>query len=283
MSGTALDHPLVRSYLRDLDLALAALPAAQARELTEQITAHLDDALRPGSGDQEVAAVLRQLGSPADLAAEAAGASAPGPQRGSTARLRTWLRGLSARRRAALAAAAAAAGVVAWYCVAALTAPPVQNNGAFSWWYPQDTARATWTEADGAEQTTVPIRSGQQQGFAITVNNPSNWTQTILGAVAYSGSPGAPTARISVATADPYHGGDVFRPLGYVLPGPIPPHQTRALRVMWISTTCLEKGSAQGVDRLVLRVRVGVFTRTEVIPLDQGVYLSGPSQRGCTT
>jgi hypothetical protein len=167
--------------------------------------------------------------------------------------------------------------------VAALTAPPVQNNGAFSWWYPQDTARATWTEADGAEQTTVPIRSGQQQGFAITVDNPSDWTQTILGAVAYSGSPGAPTAQIGVATADPYHGGGVFLPLRYVLPGSIPPHQTRALRVMWVSTTCLEKGSAQGVDRLVLRVRVGVFTRTEVIPLDQGVYLSGPSQRGCTT
>lgn len=287
MSGTALDHPLVRSYLRDLDLALAALPAAQARELTEQITAHLDDALRPGSGDQEVAAVLRQLGSPADLAAEAAGPTAPGPpgtRPAVTARLRTWLRGLSFRRRAALAVVAvAAAGVAAWYCEAALTAPPVQNNGAFSWWYPQDTARAAWTEADGAEQTTVPIRSGQQQGFAITVDNPSDWTQTILGAVAYSGSPGAPTAQVVVATADPYHGGGVFQPLRYVLPGSIPPHQTRALRVMWVSTTCLEKGSAQGVDRLVLRVRVGVFTRTEVIPLDQGVYLSGPSQRGCTT
>ena len=79
MSGTALDHQLVRDYLRELDAAMRGLPAAQARELKEQITAHLDDALEPAADDHEVAATLRRLGSPADLAAEAragAGASA---------------------------------------------------------------------------------------------------------------------------------------------------------------------------------------------------------------
>ena len=82
MSGTALDHRLVRDYLRDLDKAMRGLPPAQARELKEQITAHLDDALQPGAGDQEVAATLSRLGSPADLAAEAwaaSGSSGPGP------------------------------------------------------------------------------------------------------------------------------------------------------------------------------------------------------------
>lgn len=74
MSGTALDHPLVRGYLRELDAALRDLPAAQASELREQITAHLDDALWPDAGDQEVAAILTRLGSPAGLAAEAGGA-----------------------------------------------------------------------------------------------------------------------------------------------------------------------------------------------------------------
>ena len=81
MSGTALDHRLVRDYLRDLDAALRGLPAAQARELKEQITAHLDDALQPGAGDHEVAATLSRLGSPAGLAAEAgaaSGSSGPG-------------------------------------------------------------------------------------------------------------------------------------------------------------------------------------------------------------
>ena len=81
MSGTALDHRLVRDYLRELDKAMRGLPDTQARELKEQITAHLDDALQPGAGDHEVAATLSRLGSPADLAAEAgaaSGSSGPG-------------------------------------------------------------------------------------------------------------------------------------------------------------------------------------------------------------
>jgi hypothetical protein len=75
MSGTVLDHRLVRGYLRELDAVMRGLPAAQARELREQITAHLDDALGPDAGDYEVAATLSRLGSPADLAAEAGAAS----------------------------------------------------------------------------------------------------------------------------------------------------------------------------------------------------------------
>src|SRR5271157_5039338 len=47
MSGTSIDHELVRDYLCELDAALRGLPAAQARELKDQITTHLDDALPP--------------------------------------------------------------------------------------------------------------------------------------------------------------------------------------------------------------------------------------------
>ena len=64
MSGTALDHRLVRDYLRELDKAMRGLPDTQARELKEQITAHLDDALQPGAGDHEVAATLSRLALP---------------------------------------------------------------------------------------------------------------------------------------------------------------------------------------------------------------------------
>jgi hypothetical protein len=75
MNGRALDHRLVRDYLCELDAAMRGLPTAQARELKEQITAHLDDALWPDADDQEVAAALSRLGSPAELAAEAGAAS----------------------------------------------------------------------------------------------------------------------------------------------------------------------------------------------------------------
>ncbi len=88
MSGTALDHWLVRGYLAELDAALGGLPAAHARELKEQIAAHLDDALGPDAGDEEVAAALSRLGSPADLAAEAGAASGPPGPRPGTRRTR---------------------------------------------------------------------------------------------------------------------------------------------------------------------------------------------------
>lgn len=287
MTDTALDHPLVRRYLRDLDRALASLPAAQSRELTEQISAHLGDALGPDSGDQEVAAVLRRLGSPADLAAEASAgargleAGPPGAAPGSGGvqlRLR-WPR-LGWRRWAMIGAVLVLAGAAAGYWIAAATAPPLQFGTSFAWWYPQDRARAVERQANQAQQTTVPVRSGQQQGYVVTVYNPSDWTQTVLGAAPDSGSaPGnAENAQVSVATSDP----GFFPPLRYALPASIPPHQSRAIRVMWVSTVCLDAGSAQGTDQLTLLVRVGWLTRTEVIQLPLGFYVSGPSHGPCT-
>ena len=56
MSGTALDHPPVRDNLGQLDAALQTWPAAARQELREQVTAHLDDALLPDAGDEDVAA-----------------------------------------------------------------------------------------------------------------------------------------------------------------------------------------------------------------------------------
>jgi len=61
MSGTVLDHWLVRGYLRELDAVMRGLPAAQARELREQITAHLDDALRSASDESGLDKVRRQV------------------------------------------------------------------------------------------------------------------------------------------------------------------------------------------------------------------------------
>jgi hypothetical protein len=76
LSRTSLDHELVGGYMSQLNAALRRVPAAQARELREQITAHLDDALPPDADDEQVAAVLGRLGSPAELAADAGPAGA---------------------------------------------------------------------------------------------------------------------------------------------------------------------------------------------------------------
>jgi hypothetical protein len=177
----------------------------------------------------------------------------------------------------------AVAGLLASYVVAAGTAAPLQTAGASSWWDARDAARAVDTSADGYYQTTVPIRSGRQQGFVISIYNPSRWTQTIVGPGVGFFSPNGPYAQLSVGDSlNIRGGGSVYRPVSYVLPGTIPPHQIRAVRVMWTSTTCLQKGSDEGIDQLSLRVRVGWITRTEVVRLNQGWYLSGPSQGRCT-
>jgi hypothetical protein len=80
MTVTALENPKVRSYLRELDVALVLLPGEQARELKDQITAHLDEALPPDAGDDEVVAVLDHLGPVREVVAAAAG-STPAPLR----------------------------------------------------------------------------------------------------------------------------------------------------------------------------------------------------------
>jgi hypothetical protein len=95
---------------------------------------------------------------------------------------------------------------------------------------------------------------------------PGNWS-----------APGSENAQVSVATSDP----NVFPPPDYGLPESIPPQQSRAVRVLWVSDVCLDPGSSVGIDQLTLRVRVGWLTRTEVIQLPLGFYLSGPSHGPC--
>lgn len=170
------------------------------------------------------------------------------------------------------------------YHITVLTTAPLQVGNTSAWWYAQDSARALTLQADGQQETIVPIRSGQQQGFVVTVYNPGNWTQTVLGWATGMIGPGGPGTQVGVAgpNLDIERGGGDFQPLSYRTAGSIPPHQTRALRVLWTSTTCLEKGGTQITEQLTVRVRIGLFTRTEVIPLGRGWALAGPSHGACT-
>jgi len=289
VSRTSLDHELVQGYMSQLDAALRGVPAAQARELREQITAHLDDALPPDADDEQVATVLGRLGSPAELAAEAGPAGAA--PLAAFAMIGAWLRHRLARVRgrtwAVLGVIVVLAGIGTGYLVYYLTLGSLEVADVSGWWYPQDYNHEVFTTANGASQTTVPLRPGQRQGYFVSIDNPTGMTQTILGP-AYGpdvpfDSPGSADGVVQIAVSvfnrDINDGGAV--PVRFTLPGVIPPGQTRLVRVLWTSNVCLAGGTAS-IDSLALRVRVGWFTRTEIIPLGQAWAVTGKSHGPCT-
>jgi hypothetical protein len=283
MTDAALDHPLVRAYLRQLDIELTALPPAQAAELREQIRSHLDEELAPDATDAVVAEAIRRLGT----AHEVAAAAEPRPRPELSARevVRWLIRPLTARTlrfwtvtAAGLIAATTVTGVIG----SAESAPALSFGGETAWLYRQDYLHEVDTTADGAQQAAVPNRTGQRQGFAISIDNDSGWTQTVIGLTSpdeymFSGTPNQ--LRVSTRTFAHNWPGDP-RSVRYALPVSIPPGQTRFLRLTWVSA-CEVPGGSEGIDQLTLRVRVGWFTRTEVIPLNLGLYLLGTAQSRC--
>lgn len=288
MSRTSLDHELVRGYISQLDAALRGMPAAQARELREQITAHLDDALPADADDEQVAAVLGRLGSPAELAAdEAQAGAAPLAALAVTgASLRHRLARVRGRTWSVVGVIVVLAGIATGYLIYFLTPGSLELAGASGWWYPQDYNREVTTTADGATQTTVPLRSGQRQGYFVSIDNRTGVTQTILGPAYGPGvpwdSPGSAIAQIGVSVPNPnIEGGGTSRSVRFTIPGVIPPGQIRLVRVLWTSNICSDGGTTS-IDTLALRVRVGWFTRTEIIPLGQAWGLTGISHGPCT-
>jgi hypothetical protein len=296
MSGTALEHRLVRSYLTQLDIALGALPSAKARELRSQIAGHLEEALPPGASDEDVAAVLHQLGRPADVASEARAGGVPGVGAAVAAAVRrSWVRIIRARLRTKLIALLIALVLAtgATFLTVFLSAPLPGNTGEFAWWYPQDYNHEVDSAADNSQQTTVRIRSGQWQGYAIGIYNTSDFTEAVIGPPAGGNgpwdSPNGPQIRIQVSAPDREieHGGMVRNVAFESLPVSIPPHSYRLLRITWISDVCMLGGKRTSnmlndgygsIDTVYLRVRVGWFTRTDVIPLDMAVAIAGPSK-----
>ena len=241
MSDTVLEQPLVRWYLRELDRASLSLPAAQARELREQIAAHLEEALPPGASAEQVGDELDRLGSARSLVAEAAG---PAPRR------------LATRARIRL-------GHVRWWAWAVIAVLVLALG----------TAAALLISMNSAP--------GQRQGIVVDLVNESDWTQQIvaIGPQWTFGSPPG-TAQVSVeggpglnqvgVTAAGSPSGD------YTSPGFIPPHSVRRVHVSWTSSECFGAGSGIVIDDITLQVRVGVITRSENIPLQRAFELTGP-------
>ena len=273
MSGTVLEHFLIRDYLAGLSAACVTLPAAQARELREQIAAHLEEALPPGATDAEVQAELARLGRPRSLAAEAAG---PGFQP-IARRVRNWLGHVRWWVWAAVALLVATASTGAGVLISMNSAAPLIQDSTFGWYFPQDQGREVETQAGDTTQLTIPQRYRQEQGFVINILNESDWTQTVLGVAQPFFYPfGNRPPQIAV-------GGDKNVDLGgmddlvrWSATGSIPPHSVRALRVLWDSNVCWIPGSGpQSIQDVELIVRVGTVTKTEDIRLFDAVALSG--------
>jgi hypothetical protein len=290
MSDTLLANPLVRRYLRQLDEACAGLSYAQARELVEQITGHLEDALPPDAADADVRAELARLGTPRSLAAEAAGitpARFPHLQPAlrkvgrRLARVRWWT-------WAVIAVLVPALGTGAGFLISMETATPLSVLGT-GWLYPVDQAHRTDISVDGAtgtiSQTTVPIRSGQRQGIDMGVTNNSDWTQQILGT-----DPGWDggffiEVQVAVETGPYMHDNGAARhgtPIYYEVGAAIPPHSYRLVHVSWTADGCGIRNASTSFSDLPLTVRVGTVTRTEDVDLDgQTFALQGPTHAKC--
>jgi hypothetical protein len=69
MTTTTL-HPLAADYLERLERAARRLPRGERRELVEEISAHLAEAIDAGMSDAEALTVLDRLGDPEDIVDE---------------------------------------------------------------------------------------------------------------------------------------------------------------------------------------------------------------------
>jgi hypothetical protein len=172
---------------------------------------------------------------------------------------------------------------VAVYLNLVLTAEPLSAQGGTSGWYfAQDRARQVYTQAAGLAQSTVPERYGQLQGFVVTIFNYSDWTQTILGPdpAMEQLTTWQPTVAVG-SGGDADRGGSWDSQTLWTMPASIPPHSMRLLRVLWISRHCGVVGSQVIFQEVVIRVRVGMVTRTETIQPDQAWGLLSTKTYSC--
>jgi hypothetical protein len=271
VSETVLEHPLVRWYLRELDKASLTLSATRARELREQIAAHLDEALPPEATPEQVRDEIGRLGTPRSLAAAAAG---PAP-RSLAARLRVRLARVRWWTWASVAAVTAIVGSALTYTLLALNAAPLIQIFETGWYYPQDQARSVMTQAGVDTQYTVPYRFGQEQGILVSIVNDSDWTQTVLGVGPHWSPFTWQPFQVAVGSGKWADFGSSAGTVSWASPGSIPPHSVRVLRVLWNSDVCMGTGGWTSIQYVPLTVRVGIFTRTENVPLLASFALSG--------
>ena len=135
------------------------------------------------------------------------------------------------------------------------------------------------TTADEITQDTVPVRPGQRQGIEVLLWNVSGYTQTVLGLdprwqpfgsdqVTVQSGPDINPLGVALS------GGSTYQPQGAIAPG-----TARWVHISWVSSYAGNSGII--IDSIRLQVRVGLITRTEVIPLGgQAMALLGYTKCG---
>ena len=236
MSGTALDHPLVRDYLRDLGQALAVLPPGAGQR------ADRADHRPPGRGPAARHHRRRDRGRPGPAGPPGRpgrrghGRPTPRSRPGQPAERRRlrWPR-LGWRRWTAIGAAVLIVAAGAGYLIAMATTAPIQFANVYclvvpAGLHPRGRHPGRRETADhGAD----PLRPAA--GVCHHHHQSKRLARDRARARLRSGQPGSRSVQIGVSPLNVDNGGFPTRRLRFYRPFTIPPHQTRILRVMWTS------------------------------------------------
>jgi hypothetical protein len=177
----------------------------------------------------------------------------------------------------------AAIATVASYLIVVARVPPLTQEGSYAWYFQQDASRSVGR--NGPDNNTwwiVPERPYQRQGFTVGVYNDTGWTQTVLGLDPAFEIGSMQPMTVAVARGLDPTAGKVLGQTRWAMPATIPPHSWVLLRLLWTSHVCLPPGTSTGLSEVPLRVRVGLVTRTEHIPLELTWAISGSKATNCS-
>lgn len=147
-------------------------------------------------------------------------------------------------------------------------APGLEAGGSFGW-LPPDNLHTRFVRAGPTDALIIPARPNRWQTFSVQVHNRSSVTQTILGLA--SVAPTAEPERLTVSTTSTAVG-DEMSARYTSEPVAIPPGGIRTVRLSHYAGGCWIWGHSNGRTEywtdLLLKVRVGAFTRTEQVDFD---------------
>ena len=166
------------------------------------------------------------------------------------------------------------------YLHSVLSAASLTQGGIGSWWFPQDqNARGSTTSAATSRRSRCRNAGDGNRESWWAIHNNSDWTQTIVGLGGAWAQSGPFSPVLLAVGSDPVvdEGGAWSDRTHWDLPGSIPPHSYRLLRILWTSRICNCPGGSTIIQDVTLRVRVGLITRTEDLQLQTAWAITGTS------